>query len=81
VRDDGASDSPNQDQQKILAESLAEDAEVAGDIAEIGSDAWVIHGHIPVDGEVIMADYGSFEEASAALGSLPPNEEHDLGEP
>jgi hypothetical protein len=81
MRDHGASDSPNQDQQRILAEFLAEHAEVAGDIAEIGSDAWVIHGHIPVDGDVIMAEFGTFEEASAALGGLPPNERDDLGEP
>jgi hypothetical protein len=81
MRDDGASDSPNQDQQRILAEFLAEHATVAGDIAEIGSDAWVIHGHIPVDGDVIMAEFGSLKEASAALGSLPPNEGEELGEP
>jgi hypothetical protein len=81
MRHDGASDSPNQDQQRILAEFLAEHATVDGDIAEIGSDAWVIHGHIPVDGDVIMAEFGSFEEASAALGNLPPNEGEELGGP
>jgi hypothetical protein len=63
------------------SEFLAEHATVDGDITKIGSDAWVIHGHIPVDGDVIMAAFGSFEEASAALGGLPPNERDDLGEP
>jgi hypothetical protein len=81
MRDRSASDSPNQDQQKLLAELLAEDAEVAGDIAEIGSAAWAIHGHIPVDGEVILAEFGSFEEARAVLDGLPPNEGEELGKP
>lgn len=81
MRDHGASDSPDQDQQRILAEFLAEDAEVAGDVAEIGSAAWVIHGHIPVDGDVILAEFGTFEEAKAALDDLPPNMRPDLGEP
>jgi hypothetical protein len=81
MRDGGASDSPSQDQQRILAEFLAEHATVDGDIAEIGTNAWAIHGHIPVDGDVIMAEFGSFEEASAALEGLPPNEGDDLGEP
>jgi hypothetical protein len=81
MRNHGASDSPNQDQRRILTEFLAEEAEVAGDIAKIGSDAWAIHGHIPVDGDVIMAEFGTYEEASAALDGLPPNHGNDLGEP
>ena len=81
MREHGASDSPDQDQHRILAEFLAEDAEVAGDVAEIGSAAWVIHGHIPVDGDVIMAEFGTFEEAKAALDDLPPNMGADLDEP
>jgi hypothetical protein len=81
MRDHGASDNPNQDQHRILTDFLAEDAEVAGDIAEIGSATWVIHGHIPVDGDVIMAEFATFEEARAALDDLPPNTGEGLGEP
>ena len=81
MRGDDASDGPNEDQRRILAGLVNERADVAGDIAEIGPEAWVIHGHIPVDGDVIMAEFGTFEEASAALDGLPPNEGYDLGAP
>src|SRR5262245_33134010 len=46
---------------------------VAGDIVQIGDATWGIHGSFPVDGEVLVAEYPSFEEASAALAALAPN--------
>ncbi|HET6919685.1 MAG TPA: hypothetical protein VFI46_09490 [Jiangellaceae bacterium] len=78
---DDASDGWIDDQEELIAELLAEDAEVAGDVVEIRAGLWAIHGHIPVDGEVILAEFGSFEQASAAVDRLPPNEGTQPGEP
>jgi len=52
---------------------LDENAQVAGDIIEIGTSAWAIHGSIAVDGDVIMAEYSTFEEAKSVLDHLTPN--------
>ena len=53
---------------------LEEHAQVAGDIIEIGASTWAIHGSIAIDGDVIMAEYSSFEEAKTVLDHLTPNE-------
>ena len=59
---------------KFIEELIDENATVAGDIIEIGADRWAIHGSIPLDGDVIMAEYGSFEEAKRVLDHLGPNQ-------
>jgi hypothetical protein len=79
-RDDALGDSIDA-QEAFLAELVAEDTEVAGDVAEIGAGLWAIHGHIPVDGEVILAEFGSFEQASAVIDRLLPNEGTRPGDP
>jgi hypothetical protein len=48
-------------------------ASVAGDIVQIGSAAWAIHGSIPVDGDVLVARYESAEDATRVLRRLGPN--------
>jgi hypothetical protein len=40
---------------------------VAGDVIQLGSETWAIHGTIPVDGEVIVAEFREPGEARAAL--------------
>jgi hypothetical protein len=54
-------------------------ASVAGDIVQIGSAAWAIHGSIPVDGDVLVARYESAEDATRALSRLGPNHTDDSG--
>jgi hypothetical protein len=44
--------------------------EVAADVFQIGPATWAIHGSIPVDGDVLIAEYDSFEEATAVLVQL-----------
>ena len=60
-------------QLEFMAELVNSHNVVAGDIVQIGLTTWGIHGSIPVDGEVLIAKYPSFEEASAALAVLAPN--------
>jgi hypothetical protein len=54
----------------FLRELLGEHATVAGDVVELGTDTWAIHGSIPVDGDVIMAEYGTRDQARHALDQL-----------
>jgi hypothetical protein len=50
---------------------IAENAVISGDVAEIGVRAFAIHGMIAVDGDVIMANFDSYEAARLVLDLLP----------
>jgi hypothetical protein len=41
---------------------------------------WVIHGYIPVDGEVILAEFDQREKARAVLAQLAAAQDHDANE-
>ena len=60
------------DPQLVFIEELEveEHAVIAGDVIEIDSHTWAIHGSIAVDGDVIMAEYESEEHARIVLGEL-----------
>jgi len=60
-------------QLQFMAELVNSHTAIAGDIVQLGISTWAIHGSIPVDGEVLLAEYSSFEEARAALAVLSPN--------
>jgi hypothetical protein len=60
-------------QLQFLTELVNSHTEVAGDILQIGLTTWAIYGSIPVDGDVLVAEYDSLESAKAALAQLPPN--------
>lgn len=61
-----------QDDDKILfLEQLIEDrATIAADVVEVDRHTWAIHGVIPVGGDVIMAEFGTEDEAKTVLGKL-----------
>jgi hypothetical protein len=52
---------------RILEE---ENAAISGDILEIGLGLWGIHGFIAVDGDVLMAEFFSYEDARSVLDQL-----------
>ena len=54
----------------FLRELIEEHATIAGDIIEVGTDTWAIHGSIAVDGEVLLAEYDTPGEARIALDNL-----------
>jgi hypothetical protein len=59
------------DAQLLFLETLVEGyASIDGDIVEIDGHTWAIHGSIPVDGDVIMAEYDTLEEATDVLDEL-----------
>lgn len=57
-------------QVEFLEELIEEHATVAGDIIQIDSRTWAIHGFVAVDGDVIMAEYETEAHARAALDEL-----------
>jgi hypothetical protein len=61
-------------QLQFLEELVRAHANVAGDILQIGTSTWAIHGSIPVDGDVLVARYDSRDEASHVLAQLGPNQ-------
>lgn len=60
-------------QLEFLTALVNSHSEVAGDVLQIGTATWAIHGSVPVDGQVLLAEYDSLESAQAALAQLPPN--------
>lgn len=62
---------PQESQLRFLRGMIAENAVISGDVAEIGVRAFAIHGMIAVDGDVIMANFDSYEAARLVLDLLP----------
>lgn len=63
----------------FLEELVEERATIAGDVIEIDTHTWAIHGFIAVDGDVIMAEFDTEEHARTVLGELSEelgSEEH-----
>jgi hypothetical protein len=50
---------------------LLQQARLAGDVIEVEHDTWAIHATIPVDGEVIVAEFRRPEAAREALSHYP----------
>jgi hypothetical protein len=57
-------------QRALLEELVNENVSIAGDIAEIGVNTWAIHGVIPVDGDVIIAEFDTYEQAKVVLNGI-----------
>jgi hypothetical protein len=62
----------NPDRQlELLLELARANDRIAGDLSQLGDGLWAIHGTIPVDGDVIMAEFGSVDAARTVLGQVP----------
>lgn len=59
---------------RFLRELVDAHVQIAGDVLQLGSRTWAIHGSIPVDGGVLVAEYDSFDEARDVLAQLGPNQ-------
>ena len=60
------------DQLQFLRDLVEENAAVAGDVLPVGNNLWAIHGYIPVDGDVLMAEFDSYDLATNTLEQLSP---------
>jgi hypothetical protein len=63
-------DQPADRQLQLLRELAGTSAPIAGDVAKISDDVWAIHGVIPVDGDVILAEFDSYDKARVVLDQL-----------
>jgi hypothetical protein len=57
----------------FLEDLIEQHALVAGDVICIDAQTWAIHGTIPVDGDVLMAEYHHADDAMHELERLRPN--------
>ena len=58
-------------QLEFLEVLVEENASIAGDVVQLTEHLWAIHGFIPVDGDVLMAEFESYEAATTVLEQLP----------
>jgi len=62
---------PDLDRQLQFLRALLDDnASIDGDVLQISETTWAIHGDIAVDGEVLMAEFASYEEARYVLDQV-----------
>jgi hypothetical protein len=66
-----APDRHSEPQLQFLDQLIPTNPAISGDIAKINDDTWAIHGRIPVDGDVILAEFASYDEARSVLDRLP----------
>ena len=65
------SESTTESQLQFLQILLEENASIAGDVLQVSENLWAVHGFIPVDGDVLMAEFPSYDQATDALDRLP----------
>jgi hypothetical protein len=58
-------------QLQFLVVLVEENASIAGDVVQVADRLWAIHGYIPVDGDVLMAEFDNYDQATNVLGRLP----------
>jgi hypothetical protein len=57
-------------QLQTLGELLEEHASLDGDVLEIRTDIWALHGVFPFAGQVLMAAFDSYDEAKSVLDQV-----------
>ena len=57
---------------------LIQKARVDGDVVAIDDHTWAIHGAIPVDGQVILAEFATPEEAHAILQHIADGDQRRI---
>jgi hypothetical protein len=57
-------------QVQFLRALLDDNAWIDGDVLKVSETTWAIHGEITVDGEVLMAEFASYEEARYVLDQV-----------
>jgi hypothetical protein len=68
----------NTDRQlEFLRDLVAGNAWVSGDVLQIWRGLWAVHGVIPVDGDVLMAEFDSYDDARGTLEQLRSDSHSD----
>ena len=64
--------------QAFLDDLDDEQASLAGDIVQLDAQLWAVHGVIPVDGDVLLAEFGTYEQARDALDEALRHQERPV---
>lgn len=51
----------------VIDALLHQQARLAGDVVQVAGETWALHATMPVDGEVIVAEFPNRDDARAAL--------------
>jgi len=65
-----AGDRDPERQLQFLLSLLDDKAFIDGDVLEISEHTWAIHGEIAVEGETLMAEFDTYDQARNALEML-----------
>jgi hypothetical protein len=57
-------------QLQFLLNLVDDKAFIDGDVLEISDNTWAIHGEIAVEGEILMAEFDTYDQARNALELL-----------
>jgi hypothetical protein len=60
---DDVSDDGTQADIIFLSELVAEGVDIDGEVEQIGVETWAIHAHVSYDGEIIVAEEHTAEQA------------------
>ena len=60
------------EQLQFLRVLVEEYASIAGHVVQVSDKLWAIHGFIPVDGDVLMAEFDSYDQATNVLQQISP---------
>jgi hypothetical protein len=63
--------------QRVIHELIDEHVRFDYDVVQIDDQTWAIHGFIAVDGEVILAEFTTQDDARSALEQLSQAEKRD----
>ena len=69
-------DGRDEHSQEILDSILLLRPRLGQDIFQMDSELWAVHGYVPVDGEVILAEFDHRETAAEILAQLAVAQEH-----
>jgi hypothetical protein len=58
-------------QLEFLQILVEENASIASDVVQVTENLWAVHGYIAVDGDVLMAEFDSYDQATRTLDLLP----------
>jgi hypothetical protein len=61
----------------LIEAILHQNPRLDGDLFQIDTQMWAIHGYIPVDGEVILAEFDNPATAKAVLDRLAAATDRD----
>jgi len=62
---------PTDDRLQFLEALVEENVSIAGDVVQVSEHLWAIHGFVPYDGDELMAEFESYDEATIVLRQLP----------